>query len=199
LTEDTIEKKVLGDVFSTLFDQKVIGNTMRGFYAEALVAELLGPDWQLVSQDWAGWDLEHVSGLKGEVKQSAALQTWDLLEDNDKEPLSPSFDIAPRKGFWKGLEWTAKPGRIADVYFFCWHDCLDKSITDHRKAGQWKFFIVKSEELPPKQKKIGLGPISKLCPPMLSHQLEQEASRILFGKAINSQIEVTAFVGPRKM
>lgn len=180
LTVGNLERKVLDSAFSTLFDQRVIGNTIRGFYAEALVAELLGPDWKLVSQDWAGWDLERKSGLKGEVKQSAALQTWDIGKKEGKRRPSPSFDIAPRKGYWLGDVWVEKPGRIADVYFFCWHDCLDRNLADHRRADQWKFFVVASENLPPDQESISLNPIKKLCPPISSSELGKETSARLF-------------------
>lgn len=173
---ETLERKILGDVFSTVFDQKLIVNTMRGLYVEALVAELLGSDWQLVSKDYSNWDLEHVSGLRGEVKQSAALQTW-----KSKNPSPRTFDIAPRKFYWEGYERIKKPGRFANVYFLCWHGCLDRNLADQRRADQWKFSIVNSKDLPPNQKKISVKKVLRLYPPISYLELEKEAAARLSG------------------
>ena len=44
-----------------------------------MVAALLGADWALMwilGDDWAPWDIEHRSGAKIEIKQSAARQFW---------------------------------------------------------------------------------------------------------------------------
>ncbi len=112
--EDSI--RVLESLFKDLFDQPVIGNTIRGFFAEALVADLLGCEWKLVSKDWASWDLEHIpTGLRGEVKQSAAFQTWTA--SYTAKNAAPRFDIKPRKGYWEGSEWVKEYGRPADIYF----------------------------------------------------------------------------------
>ena len=73
-----------------------------------MVALALGPEWKLPCEhrwDWAPWDIEHESGARIEVKQSAVRQTWDREEVAERR--NPSFNIALRKGIfnsgWKPL------------------------------------------------------------------------------------------------
>lgn len=58
------------------FGSPLISNIYRGLVAEIMVGAALGCEWQLCSGDWRGWDFEHTAGLRLEVKQSAARQTW---------------------------------------------------------------------------------------------------------------------------
>lgn len=58
------------------FGSTIIQNNLRALVVEAIVDYALKPSWRWCSQDWSGWDFEHESGVRLEVKQSAARQTW---------------------------------------------------------------------------------------------------------------------------
>ena len=145
------------------YDRRVMNNVHRGEYLECLVAELLGSGWKLpwtAGHDWAPWDLEHISGTRVEVKQSAALQSW---HDAKSVATSPRFDIAPRTGYWTlDGSWIHRPGRPADIFLFGWHPERNRSVADHRAPDQWRFFVVPASRLPATQKSIGLAGLERL-------------------------------------
>lgn len=149
------------------YDTPVMNNTHRAEYVECLVAFTLGSDWQLM-RDWEGWDCQHTSGTRLEVKQSAARQSWD------RETLAPRrhvrFDMAPRTRYWteqEGGRWVDlnPPGRPADLYVFAWHDERRDEYADHRKVDQWRFFVVAESGLPRNQKSIGLTGLRSIASP----------------------------------
>ena len=142
-----------------MFDKPIIQNDLRGIYAEALVSELVGRDWQNVGSAWSGWDLEHTDGTRLEVKNSAARQSWSTPES---KTLLARFKIGAPKGHWEnGSNWVNSIGRLADAYIFAWHG--DETDTaDHRDAGQWEFFVVRSDRLP-EQSYIGLNPLRRIA------------------------------------
>lgn len=76
------------------FGGPLISNIYRGLVAEVIVGAALDPEWQLCSGDWRGWDFEHPSGLRLEVKQSAARQTWT----GTRKATTSIFDIRVRIG-----------------------------------------------------------------------------------------------------
>ena len=124
--------------------------------AEAIVALALEPEWDWCSADYAGWDFERRDGLRLEVKQSAAMQSW-----SNRKPSKAVFDVAARTGYWEGgTEWIAKAGRPAHLYVFAHHSIYGDD-TDHRDPLQWTFYVVPSRDLP-NVKKLGLATISTL-------------------------------------
>ena len=129
---------------------------------EAVVDCALKPSWRWCSQDWSGWDFEHESGIRLEVKQSAARQTWTALKCRQV----PRFDIRERTGYWEnGVTWTAQPGRCAQIYLFAHHPIADES-ADHRDPLQWHFHVVGASKLP-SAPSIGFSAVQKLsqvCP-----------------------------------
>lgn len=162
--EETMHKRVL-DMLIRRYDRPIMNNLQRGDYVECMIAWMLGEEWQLTSEDgweWAAWDCEHVStGVRLEIKQSAARQSWDGGAQRPRR--SPRFDIAPRKGYWPkdGSAWVSDPRRLADVYAFAWHGEVDEH-TDHRDPVQWRFFVATEQHLPVGQKSIGLGELEKI-------------------------------------
>ena len=67
-TVDEIRAKACAAVFG----EPLISNIYRGLVAEIIVGAALGSEWQFCSGDWRGWDFEHPTGCRLEVKQSAA-------------------------------------------------------------------------------------------------------------------------------
>ncbi len=165
---DGLPNSIHRDILTSLvrrYDCPVMNNVHRAEYLECLVAEFLGAGWSLPWQsgyDWAPWDIEHISGARIEIKQSAALQPWHA--GNQTRTRSPRFDIAPRKGFWtRAGVWAEGPGRPADLYVFAWHGEESASVADHRAIHQWRFFVVPTHRLPAEQHSIGRPGLKELA------------------------------------
>lgn len=147
---------VIAKASSAAFGTPLVSNILRGHIAEAVVALALEPEWTWCGADFAGWDFERTDGLRLEVKQSAAQQTWI-----SSRPSNPSFDIAARTGYWeKGTIWIARPGRQAHLYIFAYHGVYGNN-ADHRDPSQWEFYVVAARSLPD-QKRIGLKRVQTL-------------------------------------
>ena len=161
LTQQTLARR---------YQSPILENVYRGDYVECLIAHALGSDWKLTwlsGWGWAAWDIEHESGARLEVKQSAARQTWD------QNPVAPRrfarFDIAPRSVYWNrdGSERLdfPEPLRLADIYVFAWHPERELDRADHREPDQWQFFVVSEPRLPRSQQTIGIAGLRKLGSP----------------------------------
>lgn len=132
-------------LMSALYDSPLVNNTFRGTLVEAMLAQVLEPEWRWCSADWASHDFENAYGLKLEVKQSAALQSWHEpgLRSNRGR-----FDIRARTGRYEGARWIGEPGRAAQIYVFGWHGLTDPNVADHRDSSQWQFYAMKAVDLP---------------------------------------------------
>jgi hypothetical protein len=143
------------------FGEPLVVNTDRGFVAEVIVGQALGAEWRWLARDFTGWDFQHETGCRLEVKHSAARQTW-----GSHKASAPSFDIKARTGYWDNdsATWIAAPGRHAHIYVFAHHPVIDES-ADHRDAGQWRFYVVPTEQLEahlPAAKTIRPGKVRQL-------------------------------------
>lgn len=139
------------DVFDRFIDQKVVINVFRAGHVEAILLRALGGDYKL-TLGWESWDLQHIpSGLRIEVKQSAAKQTWGAPPRKS----SATFDIAPRRESFDGnaVVKLDPPRRLAHIYIFAWHGDASEEC-DHRDARQWRFLAVPTSSLPANQKTI---------------------------------------------
>lgn len=162
----------------TAFGNLLVTNSFRGIVAEAVVASALDQKWLWCSADYAGWDFERSDGMRLEVKQSAARQTW---RRSDGRPSVCSFDIRARKGRYEGADWFDEPGRNADIYVFA-HHYVDDDAADHCDPAQWAFYVISTMALPASQT-IGLRALSKLAQPSsyseLSDQIEAVAKELV--------------------
>jgi hypothetical protein len=125
------------------FGSPLVSNIYRGLVTEIIVGAALGPEWELRSGDWRGWDFEHPTGLRLEVKQSAARQTWT----GTRKATVPIFDIRTRTGYFDRADRVADPRRFAHIYVFAHHPIMDAS-ADHRDPSQWRFHVVPTNRLP---------------------------------------------------
>ena len=157
MTENPLHDQVVQSLNERFYSQPLIDNVYCGDYVETLILFALGQGWKQ-TPEWSSWDLEREDGVRVEVKQSAALQSW-YRSTGIKKPC-PSFDIAPRAGYytdssdaavWVGLD-PGEPDflRAADLYIFAWHPETYPDIADHRRAEQWEFYVVPESKLPPK-------------------------------------------------
>ena len=173
---NVLHTRITRHILDRFLSRRLIENVWRGHYVESLIYFALCKQWKL-SDEWEVWDLRNDFGARLEVKQSAALQTWTA----PGRASSPKFSIEPKTGYWTtDNEWIERPGRYADVYVFAWHPEADKSIADHRKAEQWKFYVVPENKLPIDQKTISLNPIKALS---------QEHSYLQLAAAIDEALE----------
>ncbi len=147
---------VIARVSQVAFGKPLVTNVLRGHVAEAIVALALEPEWRLCGGDYAGWDFERADGLRLEVKQSAAMQSWST-----NKPSKPIFDVAARTGHWQaGTQWIAEAGRPAHLYVFAHHG-IYADHADHRDPAQWEFYVVDTRDLPD-IKQAALSTISRL-------------------------------------
>lgn len=139
------------------FGKPLIANHFRGLIAEAIVQLALGDDWRWCSADYASWDFDNAAGVRLEVKQSAARQSWKTSQAKRSRCC---FDIRARDGRWEDGAWIGERRRNAQLYIFAYHSVEDES-ADHRNPAQWTFFVIAESRLP-QTKTVGLAPLSRL-------------------------------------
>jgi hypothetical protein len=132
---------------SRLYGAPIVRNSARGELVEEIVAMALEPEWRLCG-DWSECDLKHRSGLRLQVKQSAARQSWYTT---GSVPSRGSFRMAYKTGRYleDGNTWVNERSRNADIFVFAWHPGLDET-SDHRSPEQWRFFVIAERDLPPR-------------------------------------------------
>ena len=157
-----------------IFGTRLVTNVHRSLLVEAIVAMALEPEWEWLG-GYSEYDFRHQNGTALEVKQSAALQTWNI-ESGRKTCCQ--FDIAARKRHWENdTKWIESDGnRKADIYVFAHHPIITE-LADHRDARQWRFFVVLEKELP-KQKSIALSRVERLAKSVGFLDLKSTVSKI---------------------
>jgi hypothetical protein len=136
--------QVVARASQELFGRPLVTNIVRAILVEAMLARALVDDWTWCSADYAGWDFQSSCGVRLEVKQSAARQSW---APQDAPASKSSFDIAARIGRYDGKVWIPEPGRAAHIYVFAHHPRIDPQ-ADHRDPAQWDFYVVPTARLP---------------------------------------------------
>jgi len=173
---DQIFQQIIWDVF----DQPVISNLYRPHYVERMIALALGEEFKLVSADWSGWDIETREGVRIEVKQSAAWQTWSNAT-GDPKPSSGVFDISAKTGHWTdgGATWVPKAGHQAHLYIFAWHPITERDKVDHRDPAQWLFYVAPTAELPAGQKTISQSIVAQRWPERRFSELQDAVLELI--------------------
>jgi hypothetical protein len=97
---------------------------------EIILSYALNSTWTHCSADWAEWDFQSPEGLRLQVRQSAAKQSWSTAKR-----MRASFSIKRSAGYWQGPIWHASRGRQAEIYVFAWHPIVGDD-ADHRDASQ---------------------------------------------------------------
>lgn len=142
--------------FSDLLD-----NTLRGSYAEFIVAAALGIDLTRERANWEPWDLT-MQDIKVEVKSCSYVQTWE-----QERPSAIKFSIRP------SMSWSAKAGfsgeqqRPSDVYVFCLYAEKDAARADPLRLDGWEFYVLPTRRLDEScggQKSIALSSLLQLDP-----------------------------------
>ena len=99
-----------------------------------LVSQILGSECKYAGNDWAAWDLERKDGIRVEIKQSAAAQSW-----GDSKSASRLSIAAPNGHYPGGKKYVLNTSgeRLADLYVLAWHERDDQRI-----ASEWQFYVV---------------------------------------------------------
>lgn len=166
---------VIARLTARLYASPILRNDIRGEVVEEIVAMALEPEWMLCSGDWASCDLRHsASGLRIQVKQSAARQSWH----KDKcPPPKPRFSISEKKGrYEEGDRWIEDRSRNADIFLFAWHPISD-AFADHRDPTQWEFYVMAEAALP-RQSSISLAGIRRIALPVRFAELPEAVALI---------------------
>ena len=156
-TADPLHHKVISSIVQR-HDRAIMTDEHRQEYVVCLVAELLAPDWTspwTKGHDWALWDLEHGSGARIRIKQSAARESWDA--GRNVETRTSWFDIALPDLFMSPEgEYIEPPDRLAEIFIFAWHGETRESAADHRAPDQWRFLVVPAKSVRANLRSIGL-------------------------------------------
>ena len=153
------KNEVISKVCEAAFGRPLVTNVLRGQVVEAMVALVLEPTWHWCGADYAPCDFQRTDGLRLEVKQSAARQSW-----NTEKPSKTIFDVAARTGRNEAHGWVEEFGRAAQIYVFAHHPIFNDS-ADHRDPAQWQFYVVLTASLPD-VKQLSLGTIKSLSSPV---------------------------------
>jgi hypothetical protein len=139
-----------------LFGAPILQNNVRGEVVEEMVAMALEPEWEHCGGDWGPCDFRHgAPGLRIQVKQSAARQSWDAGE---VARTNPRFAIAEKTGRYEDDgTWISERSRNAEIFVFAWHPRTDAG-ADHRDPEQWLFYVLAESDLPP-AKSIALADV----------------------------------------
>ena len=143
--------------FSDLLD-----NTLRGSYAEFIVAAALGIDFAEARVNWEPWDLTFLGGIRVEVKSCSYLQAWE-----QKRPSAIQFSIRPTIRWTAADGWDGEQRRQSDVYVFCLFTEKDPAKADPMRLDSWAFYILPTKVLDEQcggQKTLSLSSLLRLSP-----------------------------------
>lgn len=123
----------------------LMDNTIRGDFAEYLVAEALRLTIK-PRKNWGPFDLKTEGGIKIEVKCSSSHQNWP-----HEKPRQISFQVPNLTRYWDGEKGKyvklCPPRRVADVYIFCVLARKDGSRPDPLLLDDWTFHVVHKDLL----------------------------------------------------
>lgn len=116
----------------------LLGNTLRGVFAEFIVAQALGIRCDEPRDAWAVVDLVTPEGIKVEVKSAAYVQSWF-----QKRHSLISFGYRATKP-WDSTtgEHGSDAKRSANVYVFCLLKTKDRTKADPLNLDEWEFYVV---------------------------------------------------------
>lgn len=119
-------------------------NTLRGIFAEWLVAKLLGLPLRVPRDPWTPADLQALGGVRIEVKSGAYLQAW----------LDSGRRSRPSWSYLAGRVWSADARSLAadatlnaDLYVFCIQTMTNPQCWNALDLSQWEFFLLTREQV----------------------------------------------------
>jgi hypothetical protein len=142
--------------FSNLQD-----NTLRGVFAEWLVARLLRVERD-IRAEWADYDLMTPEGVRVEVKSAAYQQTWH--EAGTKASVIRFDRLLGRVLTPDGASYQGERVHRADVYVFCVQTSRPPQKYDALDLSQWAFYVLSRTRLQQYGwRSISLDPLSRIA------------------------------------
>jgi len=121
----------------------ILSNSIRGRFAEFIVATATEVDLNIVRNEWDAYDLLTPDGIKLEIKSAAYLQTWQQISFSkitfSTKP-ARSWDFVTNKRSEVAL-------RHADVYVFCLLKHQVRESVDPLNLDHWDFYVLSTAEL----------------------------------------------------
>lgn len=114
----------------------LLNNALRWKLAEFIIAHALWIDKDSFRIEWDEYDLLY-KWLKIEIKSCSYIQSWEQEKVSNIQ-----FSIKPTKTYWEN-----ELKRQSDIYIFCLLDCKNWNIINPLNMQQWKFYIVRTNEL----------------------------------------------------
>lgn len=150
----------------------LLNNTLRGEYAEFIVATALKLNISNQRVNWEPWDLTYPlawadaagerQNVRIEVKSSAYCQSWQ-----QRRLSKISFGIRPTRLQGEDGRYSEEMRRQSDVYVFCLFAEKDSGKADPLRLERWEFYVLptgKLDESCGKQKTISLASLLRLNP-----------------------------------
>lgn len=121
----------------------ILSNTIRGRFAEFIVATALDLDLAALRDEWSAYDLRTPDGIKIEVKCSAYIQSWY------QRVISKILFSTKPALYWDSItaEFGTTKQRNADVYVFCLLHHSNQATIDPLNMDQWEFYVLATVEL----------------------------------------------------
>jgi hypothetical protein len=146
-----ISERTRRQLLAELFDQPLIQNNLRGVWMEYVVAEALGANFKLVSQDWHAWDIEwgvaaavYPDRIRIQVKNTARTQTWGKHLGIYTDCMW-SIALRNRPSYFEkynpGIP-CEQYGFHCEIFVLCHHPEEDWQKADHRDLEQWNFYVL---------------------------------------------------------
>lgn len=120
----------------------LLNNTMRGAFAEFIIATALDLDLTTTHVDWESYDLLW-EDKKIEVKCSAYLQSWYPKNQPDKYSkiifsISPAYDWIPDEARYD----YDNHKRHSNVYVFCHYKSKERAPENPLNLNNWDFYVL---------------------------------------------------------
>lgn len=140
----TFEGMPTGHILSDFWrwsSSDLLNNTLRGAYAEFLVAAALGLELDKPREDWTPYDLDY-GDKRIEVKSAAYLQAWggDRLS-------SIQFSVRPTRAWYPDTGYAGEVIRQSDLYIFCLYSVQDSQVADPLCLDGWDFYVLPTKIL----------------------------------------------------
>ena len=128
-------------------------NTVRGVFAEFLVAQAVGAE-RNVRDAWHAFDVLSPAGTRIEVKSSAYLQSWPQEElSTIRFSGLTAYTVEPGSS-----EYSAQKEVQADLFVFALQTCTAHDDYDMLDLSQWQFWAATADQVRASgQNSVGLG------------------------------------------
>ena len=150
MTKIPLQSKVYRRIEREFLGNRLIENSLRGYWCEAMLAEAFGADVKIASNGWHPWDLQigddnatYPDRIRIQVKNAAVAQTWHTQRSNRSTPL---FSLKyRRRPYHLEQAQTLVPcepeGFLCEVFALCYHP-KEVHEADHRNPQQWFVYLL---------------------------------------------------------